>query len=55
MIGTGRVSVMVKARPEKIDSMPSVTRKDGIFTLVTSTPDMLPISAPMTRMMTGAR
>ena len=39
MIGTGRVSVMVKARPEKIDSMPSVTRKDGIFTLVTSTPD----------------
>ena len=45
-IGTGRVPVIVSATPERIDSIPSVTRKDGIRSQVTSNPEKAPTTPP---------
>jgi hypothetical protein len=53
-IGIGLVSVTVNARPEKIDSMPSVTRKEGIRILVTSKPETAPMMAPIASTIGGA-
>ena len=50
----GLVSVTVSASPEKIESMPRVTRKEGMRALVTSRPETAPISAPMATTARGA-